>query len=213
MRSFNDQVTPRSGTGPTLRAIEYPPIRGDARTNIAHLFKPLLTKLSRTVLMVRRAVQALRPTFRASRADQSAGFTLIEVAAVMLIVAIVASLAIATMRGTGRAKLRAVSLDAAALLRRERLSAIMTRNDREVLLEDRKLIGLGGTAVAIPDDVVLLILGVERPLRHRQAIVRFHPDGSSSGAVLKFSREESHYEVRVNWFTGGVAISEAGSVQ
>ena len=41
----------------------------------------------------------------------------------------------------------------------------------------------------------------------RQAVVRFHPDGASTGAVLKLSREKAEYEIRVNWYTGGVAIA------
>ena len=40
----------------------------------------------------------------------------------------------------------------------------------------------------------------------RFAVVRFHPDGASSGAVLKLSREKAEYEIRVNWYTGGVSI-------
>ena len=42
--------------------------------------------------------------------------------------------------------------------------------------------------------------------RARSAVVRFHPDGASTGAVLKLSREKAEYEIRVNWYTGGVAI-------
>jgi general secretion pathway protein H len=142
------------------------------------------------------------------RAERAAGFSLIEVTAVMLIIALTASLAMATMRGTGRAKLKAVTLETAALLRRERLGAILTGQDREVFLEGRNLVGQGGTVVAVPEDVVLLVLGAEDLMRNQQAIVRFHPDGASSGAVLRLSREEARYEVRVNWFTGGVAIHD-----
>jgi general secretion pathway protein H len=128
--------------------------------------------------------------------------------AVMLIIALTASLVMASLPGTGRAKLKAVTLETAALLRRERLGAILTGYDREVFLDGRRLIGQGGSEVAIPTDVVLLILGAEDLWRGRQTIVRFHPDGASSGAVLRLSREEANYEIRVNWFTGGVAIGD-----
>jgi general secretion pathway protein H len=40
----------------------------------------------------------------------------------------------------------------------------------------------------------------------RATVVRFHPDGASSGAVLRLSREKAGYEIRVNWYTGGVSI-------
>jgi general secretion pathway protein H len=36
--------------------------------------------------------------------------------------------------------------------------------------------------------------------------VRFEPDGSSSGAAFRVSRDGFGYEIRVNWFTGGVSI-------
>jgi len=66
------------------------------------------------------------PTPRTRAEDRQAGFTLIEVVAVMLIIALVASLAVTMMPGTGRGQLRALTLEVAALLRRERLGAVMT---------------------------------------------------------------------------------------
>jgi general secretion pathway protein H len=146
---------------------------------------------------------------RAPNTDRRAGFTLIEVVAVMLIIAMVASLAVTLTSGTGRGRLKALALDTAALLRRERLGAVMTGRERQVSVdgEQRVLIGDGGDAVAIPRDVALDILGIDAFWSGRQAVVRFLPDGASTGAVLKLSRDKAEYEIRVNWYTGGVAIS------
>ena len=60
----------------------------------------------------------LQPRPRKRSPDRRAGFTLIEVVAVMLIIALVASLAVTMMPGTGRGGLKALTLEAAALLRR-----------------------------------------------------------------------------------------------
>jgi general secretion pathway protein H len=141
-------------------------------------------------------------------ADRQAGFTLIEVMAAMLIIALVASLVVTMTPGTGRAKLKALTLETAALLRRERLAAILTGRDRQVSLdgEHRALVGDGGGAIVIPPDVVVNVLGANELWSGRLAVARFHPDGASSGAVLRLSREGAEYEVRVNWYTGGVAI-------
>jgi general secretion pathway protein H len=149
------------------------------------------------------------PAPRARTSDQRAGFTLIEVVAVMLIIALVASLAVTTIPGTGRGRLKALTLETAALLRRERLGAVMTGRERQVSIdgEKRVLVGDGGGIVAVPRDVVLDILGIDALWSGRQAVVRFHPDGASTGAVLKLSREKAEYEIRVNWYTGGVAIA------
>jgi general secretion pathway protein H len=155
-----------------------------------------------------RVVRAVLSVLRSWNVDRGAGFTLIEVIAVMAIIALVASLAVTMMPGTGRAGLKALTLQTASLLRRERLGAILTGRDREVSLdgERRLLVGDGGDIVALPRDVVLDILGVDELWSGRQAVVRFHPDGASTGAVLKLSREKAEYEIRVNWYTGGVAI-------
>src|SRR6516165_11040215 len=103
------------------------------------------------------------PALRSWNVDRGAGFTLIEVIAVMLIIALVASLAVTMMPGTGRAGLGALTLQTAALLRRERLGAILTGRDREVSLDGelRILVGDGGDIVALPRDITLDILGVD----------------------------------------------------
>ncbi len=160
------------------------------------------------MIQTMRIVRAVLPALRSWNVDRGAGFTLIEVIAVMLIIALVASLAVTMMPGTGRAGLKALTLQTAALLRRERLGAVLTGHDREVSLdgERRVLVGDGGDIVALPRDIVLDILGADELWSGRQAVVRFHPDGASTGAVLKLSREKAEYEIRVNWYTGGVAI-------
>jgi general secretion pathway protein H len=156
-----------------------------------------------------RIDRALQPKARTRTTDRRAGFTLIEVVAVMLIIALVASLAVTMMPGTGRGRLKALTLETAALLRRERLGAVLTGRDRQVSLdgERRVLVGDGGNVLAIPRDVVLDVLGIDALWSGRQAVVRFTPDGASTGAVLKLSRENAEYEIRVNWYTGGVAIA------
>jgi general secretion pathway protein H len=155
-----------------------------------------------------RVVRVVLRASRSSNADRGAGFTLIEVVAVMFIIALVTALAVTMIPGTGRAGLKAVTLQTASLLRRERLGAILTGRDREVSLDGarRILVGDGGDIVALPRDVALDILGIDALWSGRQAVVRFHPDGASTGAVLKLSREKAEYEIRVNWYTGGVAI-------
>ena len=136
------------------------------------------------------------------------GFTLLEVMAVMLIIVLVASLVITMTPGTGRAGLKAATLQAAALLRRERTAAILAGHERHVSLDGgrRVLVGEGGDTVAIPRDVAVDLLGADAVWAGRQAVVRFDPDGASTGAVLRLSHEKAKYEIRVNWFTGGVDV-------
>lgn len=126
----------------------------------------------------------------------------------MMLIAMLASLVVTAVPGTGRANLRALTLRTAALFRRERLGAILTGHSRGVSLDSRSrsLVGDGGEVLSIPRDVVVDVVGVDELWSGRQAVVRFEPDGASTGAVLKFSREGASYEVDVNWYTGGVAV-------
>jgi general secretion pathway protein H len=128
----------------------------------------------------------------------------------MLIIALVASLVVTLMPATGRARLDAVALESAALIRRERLGAILTGSERQVAIDgdERALVGDGGDRVALPSDVVLDVLGTSELMSGRQTVVRFGPDGASTGAVLRLWHDKTGYEIRVNWYTGGVSIIE-----
>jgi general secretion pathway protein H len=110
--------------------------------------------------------------------------------------------------GTGRPRLEAVALQTAALFRRERLGAILTARDRVVSLDggSRAFVGDGGDRVAIPRDVLVDILGLDEQWLGRQTVVRFLPDGASSGTVVKLSRAGVAYEIWVNWYTGSVTL-------
>lgn len=147
-------------------------------------------------------------TYPAQITERRAGFTLVEMLAVMTIIALVAALVVTVIPGTGRAQLKAVALQTAALFRRERLDAILTARSREVAIDGahRTLVGDGGDSVAIPRDVTVDILGLDEQWAGRQAVVRFLPDGASSGTVVRLSHEGATYEVRVNWYTGGVLV-------
>ncbi|WP_342710244.1 prepilin-type N-terminal cleavage/methylation domain-containing protein [Bradyrhizobium sp. B124] len=144
---------------------------------------------------------------RATITGSTAGSTLIEMMAVMLIIAMLASLVVTMVPGTGRASLKALTLQTAALLRRERLAAILTGQSRRVSLDGnaRTIVGQAGT-IAIPRDVRVDVIGVNELWSGRQAVVRFEPDGASTGSVLRFSWENVRYEVDVNWYNGRVAV-------
>jgi general secretion pathway protein H len=159
------------------------------------------------------AAKAERAPPRMSRtssaeAEAEAGFTLIEMMAVMLIIAVIASLVLPMTHGTGRSQLQALALETATLIRSERVGAVLTGRVRRVAIdgERRLLIGDGGRRVSIPDDVTLDLLGVQEPWVGRRLIVRFDADGSSSGTVVRLRRGGSAYEIRVNWYTGGVTV-------
>ena len=129
----------------------------------------------------------------------------------MAIVALIASLVLPVAHGTGRPRLQALALETATLFRAERVGAVLTGRVRRVSIdgEQRLLIGDGGGRVRIPNDVTLDLLGVKEPWAGRRLVVRFEADGSSSGTVLRLVRGGAGYEIRVNWYTGGVTVVDA----
>jgi general secretion pathway protein H len=143
-----------------------------------------------------------------SRIERHAGFTLVEVMAVMLLIALISGLAVTMTHGVGRASLKSVALETAALFRRERLNAMMSGRPRHVTLdrERREFLGESSGKVIVPREVELDVLSAGSIIGQMQRIVEFRPDGASSGVALAFARERVAYEVRVNWFTGGVSI-------
>ncbi|WP_316224365.1 MULTISPECIES: type II secretion system protein [unclassified Bradyrhizobium] len=139
--------------------------------------------------------------------DPRAGSTLIEMMAVMVIIAMLASLVGVLLPGTGRGRLKALTLQTAAMMRRERLVAVLTGSSRRISLDAsaRTLVGDSGV-IAIPRDVVVDVVGVDETWAGRQAVVRFEPDGASTGAAVKFSWDKVRYEVDVSWYNGRVAV-------
>src|SRR3954452_6857865 len=101
------------------------------------------------------------------------------------------------------------------ILTRSRRRAAKPPRSRDVSIFLRQLallIGAGLTLDAalqtLGDDASKSLAGFAGGLRasisSSESLVRFHPDGASTGAVLKLSREKAEYEIRVNWYTGGV---------
>ncbi len=153
-------------------------------------------------------MRASWPKHPMPRSEPKAGFTLIEMLAVMSIIALAAGVTVTMSQGSGRSGLKAVVMRTAALIRHERRAAILTAHERRVSLDGvhRIFIGDDGEEVAIPKDIMVDVLGADAASSGRQMVVLFHPDGASSGSALHFAREGAAYEIRVNWFTGRVAV-------
>ena len=139
------------------------------------------------------------------------GFTLIELIAVLLVLAVVAGLASARMGGgQGKDVLQATAYQIASRCRAARTAAIR-RGSQEVVLIDlanRVVRGDGAkTPIGVPATISMhaeTSLGEQRS--QSVAGIRFLPDGSSSGGTLRLEAGHRAYEVRVNWFTGRVSV-------
>ena len=152
-----------------------------------------------------------------------AGFTLLELLVVLaiagLLASLVPSLISAALPGT---KLKIASRDLATVLRNSRSMAVSQgrKVDVFVYFDARKYIDGNGNAHDLPagveirarDDIDLEAF-VAAP--HTGSFpsdrfrIRFHPDGSSSGAAITLRQGRLAYTVEVEWLMGNVALSRS----
>jgi general secretion pathway protein H len=136
------------------------------------------------------------------RHSGEAGFTMIEVLVVLVILALTASLVIA------RGPMRSAGLDArgeastiAGALRGARAQAIATAQSVTVLIDPAtRALRVGLAAPRILSDRV--VVGAPR------AGITFTPDGSSSGGQVDLASGPTRMQVAVDWLTGRVSIAD-----
>jgi len=159
-------------------------------------------------------VEQARPQISRAGRDSESGFTLVEVIAVLALIALLAAIIVPGLpRGTSRAKLEAYAVETAALLKADRAAAIRRRATvaTEVDMSARALRSRAtGRAVYLPADVALEALLARRcDKRPAGSTIRFFASGMSCGGVIALVRDNLRYEVRVNWLTGGVEVVPA----
>ena len=143
----------------------------------------------------------------------ASGFTLLEIMVVMVIaglmIALVPPLFSSAVSGT---KLKGSARDLAIVLRETRSKAIIHNTEQLVHLdleEPRYRVG-NGKIQALPENVdmaVEVVTGarIEETAKH---VLRFFPDGSSSGELITLSGGNRAYYLQLNWLTGSITITE-----
>jgi general secretion pathway protein H len=144
---------------------------------------------------------------------RAAGYTLIELLVVLviasLLLAVVPPMLSAAMPG---AKVRSAARQLAASLRYARHEAITQRREVALTLdlEGRRYSVQDKARVSrLPDGLVLaLTTGRAEVIGEQQGMIRFFPDGSSSGGRIEVASGEHRSTVDVNWLTGRVTVDE-----
>ncbi len=149
---------------------------------------------------------------------REAGFTLIEMVAVLAIVAMLAALVMPNLpHGTTRPQLEAYALEIAALLKADRNAALRTRSRVETVLSPatREVIsGADARKLRLPEDVAFDAIVAENCAgRRNSSSIGFLPSGMSCGGTIALARPGAAVHVRVNWLTGGVEIVAADPPQ
>ena len=142
-----------------------------------------------------------------SQTEGQAGFTLVELLAVLVILALAATAVLQIGRGSVEsARVRAFLIDAEAMMREARIAAVETMAEQDVVVDTkaRRLVSQGtGMVLDVPSGVSLegKLARLEGKARGSY-VVRFYPSGGSTGASLPFRFRGKVYELRVNWLTG-----------
>jgi general secretion pathway protein H len=144
------------------------------------------------------------------------GFTLLEIIAVVLVIAVVASLSSPLFSsGVSATQHRAAARDVAQMLRLARTEAVAKRNDIAVDfdLEQRTLQipNASNKRVAkIPEGIEISVTSTAAETKNeKQVSVRFYPDGGATGGRVTLKVRERSYLVDIDWLTGRVSIDEA----
>ena len=140
------------------------------------------------------------------------GFTLIEIVLVLSLMAIaVTAVSVSIARSLGGAEIRAAGRDMVAALRYTRGQAIVTRTEQafEVDVANMTYTAPGRAAVELPDAFeVRMVTAAREQLGEGKGAIRFFPDGSSGGGVIRLLRDKREWQVEIAWLTGEIRLRE-----
>ena len=143
-----------------------------------------------------------------NRRDSRGGFTLVEVALAMAIIAMLALLGLPYLKpNTGERAVRQRVVQVVVFLRHERNLAMRNAQPRQVRVDIRngQITSItSGDGLTVPANIHLRLLDGALG-------VSFTPDGKSSGLRLLLSSGDVAFLVEVNGLTAAVQSSEAGS--
>jgi len=138
------------------------------------------------------------------------GFTLVELLVVLAVMAAVLAIAVPVV-GTAVPGLAFKSSvrDVATALRASRSEAIVGNRETAFVLDlaTRAYVVTGREPRRLRDDIdIAFVTARSEMLGETAGVIRFFPDGSSTGGRVTLTRAERSYHVDVDWLTGRVAI-------
>lgn len=146
---------------------------------------------------------------------RDAGFTLLEMVAVLAILALAAAVAWpAAERSRSSNAMRRATIDLAAALKNARSEALASNKETGLTLDLANYrFSAGGmmAAHALPRNVRLsYAVPAIAQAAGGAAMIRFRPDGSSSGGTIRLSVPRQSAKITVDWMTGSTKITWGG---
>ena len=143
------------------------------------------------------------------------GFTLIELIAVLVLVAIALSLvSLSFTKSMNSAKVQAASRDLVAALRYTRGQAIV-KNKQTALdldMQNNTFQAPGKPLMKLPKDMRMTLLTADsEQTGSTSGRIRFFADGASTGGHVSLFAGQREWRVNVNWLTGQVTREEVAA--
>jgi general secretion pathway protein H len=154
-------------------------------------------------------IVALRATHSPHR---SGGFSLIELVAVMVLIALVfAMVSLSFSKSLSSAKVQAASRNLVAALRYTRGQAIVRGKSAslELDVENNRYMAPGRQVVNLPANMRMSLLTADNEVTGRSSgRIRFFPDGASTGGHISIDMGSEEWRINVDWLTGAVTREE-----
>ena len=146
---------------------------------------------------------------------KNAGFTLLEMIGVLAILALVAVIALpAAERSRSALAVRGAAFDLAAALKNARSAALITNRETRLTLDitARRFLADGMAAAhSLPRNAaVTYAVPAGEQAAKGVAVIRFRPDGSSSGGTITLAGPRQSAVVSVDWMTGRTELAWGG---
>jgi len=152
--------------------------------------------------------------FRTPAPCRARGFTLIEIVAVIMLIALALTvISVSIGSGLSGARVSAASKELVAAMRHTRGQAIVKREAQvfTVDLERRRYQAPGRPEAELPRDMEIRVLTSRDELvGDGTAGIRFFPDGSSTGGRVTLVMGERQWIIEVQWLTGEVVLFQPG---
>ncbi len=145
------------------------------------------------------------------RQSRDRGFTLVELLVVLAIAAVMMTAMPALFSAAFPGiEMKSAARRTAATLRLARESAIRRGTDTQLLLdlESRRLELQGYRGLQLPKRLrVRLDAAGSEILDDRRGVIRFFPDGSSTGGRIILAHGDRGYQIGVTWLTGRIQLA------